>query len=135
MKSANEIISLGIKAARGAGFDIGLAQDFGAALAIHLSETRNPDQIIAALRDPNGPIVQMPPRIDALLDPGDTGADQFRGLALSYFQASQTYPLKPRIALPADLETHLQTLAAKTYVPATEASRLAGAGAGLTDND
>lgn len=29
----------------------------------------------------------------------------------------------------------LSTLAAKTYVPATEASRLAGAGAGLTDND
>ena len=26
-------------------------------------------------------------------------------------------------------------LAAKTYVPETEASRLAGAGAGLTDND
>jgi len=29
----------------------------------------------------------------------------------------------------------LQALAAKTYVPASEASRLAGAGAGLTDND
>ena len=29
----------------------------------------------------------------------------------------------------------LDTLAAKTYVPASEASRLAGAGAGLTDND
>ena len=29
----------------------------------------------------------------------------------------------------------LNTFAAKTYVPATEASRIAGAGAGLTDND
>ncbi len=29
----------------------------------------------------------------------------------------------------------LAALAAKTYVPATEASRLSGAGAGLTDND
>jgi len=29
----------------------------------------------------------------------------------------------------------LQTLAHKSYVPASEASRLAGAGAGLTDND
>ena len=29
----------------------------------------------------------------------------------------------------------LDTFAAKTYVPASEASRLAGAGAGLTDND
>ncbi len=30
---------------------------------------------------------------------------------------------------------HLQTFAARTYVPASEESRLLGAGAGLTDND
>jgi len=29
----------------------------------------------------------------------------------------------------------LSDLASKTYVPATEASRLSGAGAGLNDND
>jgi hypothetical protein len=34
-----------------------------------------------------------------------------------------------------DLWRHLESLAAKTYVPASEASRVAGAGAGLTDND
>ena len=34
-----------------------------------------------------------------------------------------------------DVWDRLQTLAHKSYVPASEASRLAGAGAGLTDND
>lgn len=43
--------------------------------------------------------------------------------------------LPPRIALPAELQTFLEGLAARTYVPATEASRTAGAGAGNIDND
>lgn len=41
--------------------------------------------------------------------------------------------------LPVDVDdeafSRLSVLAARTYVPATEASRLSGAGAGLTDND
>lgn len=36
---------------------------------------------------------------------------------------------------PDDIWQVLADFAAQTYVPATEASRLAGAGAGLTDND
>ncbi len=39
------------------------------------------------------------------------------------------------IAVPDDLWRRLTTLAALTYVPASEHSRLAGAGAGLSDND
>lgn len=135
MKSANEISNLGIKAARGAGFDIGLAQDFGAALALHLSAGRATHFITSALQDPNGPIAQMPCRIDALFDPQESGCDQFKGLALSYFQASQQVRAAPRIAIDPELESYLQELAARTYVPASEASRLAGAGAGLSDND
>ncbi len=38
-------------------------------------------------------------------------------------------------AVPLDVLDRLNGLAAKTYVPASEASRAAGAGAGLTDND
>lgn len=40
-----------------------------------------------------------------------------------------------RRALPPTLEGHLRDMAAKLLVPETEASRSAGAGAGLTDND
>ncbi len=39
------------------------------------------------------------------------------------------------IFVSSDVWASLQKLAQKSYVPASEASRLAGAGAGLTDND
>ncbi len=51
-------------------------------------------------------------------------------------QPPQTTSLLTRV--PDSDQTYIQTLkdyAGKTYAPATEASRLAGAGAGLTDND
>lgn len=38
-------------------------------------------------------------------------------------------------AISSEALATLQTLAQKTYAPATEASRISGAGAGLTDND
>lgn len=40
-----------------------------------------------------------------------------------------------RCCMSTDLYFRLNTFAERTYAPATEASRLAGAGAGLTDND
>ncbi|MDU8911813.1 hypothetical protein [Aestuariicoccus sp. MJ-SS9] len=43
--------------------------------------------------------------------------------------------LPPRVDAPQALIDRLNDLAARTYVPATEESRLKGAGAGLTDND
>ena len=43
-------------------------------------------------------------------------------------------PLR-RIELPEGLVALMTDLAARTFVPETEASRLSGAGAGLTDND
>lgn len=43
--------------------------------------------------------------------------------------------LPPRIPAPADLVDALGLLAAQTYVPASDASRSAGAGAGDIDND
>jgi len=44
-------------------------------------------------------------------------------------------PTKGRGQMPPDVQNRLNTFAQRTYAPATEASRLAGAGAGLTDND
>ena len=65
--------------------------------------------------------------------PGDEGP------ARLVIEADPATPAKPalpaRITLPDDLAQDLSTLAQKTYVPATEASRMTGAGAGLTDND
>lgn len=44
-------------------------------------------------------------------------------------------PTASAITVSGQLWTYLSDLAARTYVPASDASRLAGAGAGLTDND
>lgn len=53
--------------------------------------------------------------------------------------ADTATPAKPdlptRIDAPEALMDHLSDLAARTYVPATEASRVSGAGAGDIDND
>jgi hypothetical protein len=40
-----------------------------------------------------------------------------------------------RVTLPDTLATKMQRLAARLLVPETDASRRAGAGAGLSDND
>lgn len=44
-------------------------------------------------------------------------------------------PVMGPVDVPAEIWNTFETLAAKTYVPATETSRAGGAGAGLTDND
>ncbi|SFS20324.1 Protein of unknown function [Yoonia litorea] len=65
----------------------------------------------------------------------DRIALQWDGLHLS---RSDTEVLRPKtgpVSIPADDWDVWSALAAKTYVPESDASRLAGAGAGLTDND
>ena len=50
---------------------------------------------------------------------------------------SKPRPAKDHVRITAvdDLIVHLNELAEKTFVPESEASRLAGAGAGISDND
>jgi hypothetical protein len=44
-------------------------------------------------------------------------------------------PMVGPVEIPTDVWSTLTQLAAMTHVPATDASRKSGAGAGLTDND
>ncbi|WP_438959161.1 hypothetical protein [Nereida sp.] len=134
-KSANEASMLLQKAARGAGFGVAQARDFGIAAALHLYASRSEGDLIDALTHSVGPITTLPAMMDDLLDPTSDGCGVFTGLALSYFQTATARPAIGRIVMSYGLNAHLNTLAAKTYVPASDASRLAGAGAGLTDND
>lgn len=64
--------------------------------------------------------IDQPGRGTLLITPGD-------GDTLEPFGPPQPVPVVPL--------QKLEALAAKTYVPATEASRISGAGAGLQDND
>lgn len=62
----------------------------------------------------------------------------FEGADLVLQCSDRPAPVTPKasaVTVSAQLWAHLSDLAARTYVPASDASRLAGAGAGLTDND
>lgn len=170
--SANEISSLAQKAAMGAGFPPGQAEQFGRAVSVHLGAGRAAGPLREALEDvADSPILRLPLLMDDVLravaltgsevsltlHPGD------EALALAYarllpmrlvdcrvvprdaaqarleLQADTETSARPalpaRIDMPDDLYTFLNALAARTYVPASAASRAAGAGAGNIDND
>ena len=67
----------------------------------------------------------------------NTSAYEFNSAVLidGMSPSDTTGPMPARLTLPAPLADKMMALAARTYVPETEASRLSGAGAGLTDND
>ncbi|MFK7836543.1 MAG: hypothetical protein AB8B60_10010 [Sulfitobacter sp.] len=163
--SANEVVTLATKAARGGGAPPGQAADFGRAALRHLLEGRTPAALSHALAAlPNGPILTLPLQIARLLEQAGertaTGFLPIEGnaeLAESYVQSqpfaaetrhsdaamSVTFSLDApnnlravaRVDLSDALAQQMQHLAAKILVPESAASRLSGAGAGLTDND
>ncbi|MGJ8544482.1 MAG: hypothetical protein ACSHWZ_03485 [Sulfitobacter sp.] len=159
--SANEIMMLCAKAARGAGAFPAQAAHFGRAALAHLAAGRAEAALIAALDAlPDGPITRYPQRIAALVETAEMAVaiGPLKGtedpLMLSYLRA-QTFeaiilpngqvqlnlqtpaPLAPpaRFTPSAAFLSQLSALAAKILVPETDASRRSGAGAGLTDND
>ncbi|WP_425038213.1 DUF3726 domain-containing protein [Primorskyibacter sp. S187A] len=123
--SVNEIEALATKAARGAGAPPAQAAKFGQAAVRHLAASRAEAALIDALQAlPGGPILQFALR-----------PDRAHPLGQSYAEAQARAAMPARLAPSKALLDALAPLAHKTYVPASEASRTAGAGAGLTDND
>ena len=71
----------------------------------------------------------------AVQDMGQLGTEGF-AITVSVAPAPLDRPLTPGpISLDDQIWDKIMRLAAKSYVPASEASRASGAGAGLTDND
>ena len=158
--SANELSATCQKAARGAGFPMAQTQSFATAALRHIGVERPEDEIAKALiHNDDSPILTLPVLLDHALIKGRATLQGglTPDLALSYAETSpwkmqiiragraihltcdghraDRIPLPERLTISDTLWAHLQRLAAKTYVPATEASRLSGAGAGLSDND
>lgn len=156
--SANEIETLVLKAARGGGLPLGLAEDL--ALAAGYLDF---DKLALCPCHSGGDAYAIPRALDLLMagqGPQTVQADAASIAAyvvLAQHQTGQTLvwtatssgavferfeprdpvaiaPLGRRI-LPDSLNAHLIEMASKNLVPETESSRLAGAGAGLTDND
>ena len=156
--SLNEVEAVLTKAARGCGADAAQAARFGRGAVMHLCEDGPTAPIHAALAAlPKGVIVEYAACIQQGLSQATGNTVLFQTddpLWTSYLTAlpyrltrvSQTEhaihldvfekALKPaRLQISTEDMAQWQSLAAKTYVPETAQSRLAGAGAGLTDND
>lgn len=160
-RSLNETEILIRKAAFGAGWPLGLAMDLGraAAEAYRLGQD-GAGQALALLQAPQGAAdfaglvgffdglepgqtlagPQNPPQIITALAAllGTERGGVFESLSEGW-RLKITLETRAKKPARADIEpedfTALAALAAKIYVPASEASRIAGAGAGLTDND
>ncbi len=163
--SAAEVLALATKAARGGGAPPAQAARFGQVAALHLMAGRDPALLQAALEAlPGGPILDLALAVDRAVSeaargrPGRLTVVPRNALLDSYIDALpyaarieqgaaeglvlQVDVNQPRArAIPRRIEgcatllARMEALAARTYVPESEASRAKGAGAGLTDND
>jgi hypothetical protein len=157
--SVNELQGLLSKAARGAGAPAAQAARFGQAGVYHLAQGGDEGDLDAALSERDlDCILDIPVLIQGVAMEGE-GINlrlkpPIHPLANAYCAALpqaatvmqdgsisidpdtlQRPPLPARLTVSMRSVTLWQALGAKTFVPETEQSRLAGAGAGLTDND
>ncbi|WP_293449105.1 DUF3726 domain-containing protein [Planktotalea sp.] len=146
MRSANEIAGMVLKAARGAGMPLGCAEELSRAapnlaardalaivpklLALDFAAPAyvenaisggHPVHAIIAWRDFCASGLEV--RLETAVPPDLLGAMQ------------TATPQAGPFDIAPDIWDKLQSFAERTFVPETDASRLAGAGAGLTDND
>jgi len=129
--SATELRDLAKLAARGAGAHAGQADHFGRATVVHLQSGHGPDLLQNALDAlPGGPIQTLP--FAELPDDPDALGRSYRALRT---QNPATQNPATRVDVPDTFLGQMTALAAKTFVPASDASRLSGAGAGVADND
>lgn len=160
--SHNEVMGLAAKAARGGGAGPAQAQSFGRAAVCHLGAGRDPDQLTDALgalpggainraalicrtvtqhRETQGTLVLDTDMPEALLAsyldtlPFERQATLRDKATGALFAPDAPSPLPERLEVPGPLLTLMNRLAKLTYVPNSDASRAAGAGAGLSDND
>jgi hypothetical protein len=147
-------MTLAAKAARGAGAPSAQAANYGRAAVRHLCSGRAEDDLrLALITLPEGPILALPLKLTEC-EAGILESDGWDALARSYvealpFEASldadmnlvfdlahpARHSVPARCELPMKINSLWCDLAAKTLVPESDASRISGAGAGLSDND
>ena len=136
IRSSNEIAGLVLKAGRGAGLPLGVAEEVSAATAYMDEPALNDLAVI--LEDPGQHDVLSD--VCSALDAQTCGQDIVLpscggvGAEMQASVAAKTGANGPR-EVADDLWRRLEVFAQATFVPSSEASREAGAGAGLDDND
>lgn len=146
MRSANEISGMVLKAARGAGMPLGYAEDIARA-APNLAQSGALGQIAVLLELPcalptfeagivrgGHPVLAITAWLDLVGAGLDVQLQTPIDAALLEALQSKERPVGP-FAVEEHIWASFERYAARTYVLESEASRLAGAGAGLSDND
>jgi len=140
-RAINEIQGMVLKAARGAGVPLGIAEDLSDCVPYALANNVLNDIVDVLGQSDHAHLIGDIAMVDATIcgtqkaDPTHMPHRLFDALCAARGGGTQ---LEPAIGPQTVSETHwaqLAALAAMTYVPATEASRASGAGAGLSDND
>lgn len=159
--SRSEFEATARKAARGAGWPPALAEDLaraagalaatggpGAELALHMVEDDGRDALAATITafelSLGGDAARVSGAPAALLQGCALSLGAEHGVGFDVAEEGDGVTIRTRpeetlkiveIFVGPNVWSRLAALANKSYVPASEASRLAGAGAGLTDND
>ncbi len=140
-RSLNEIQGLMLKAARGAGVPLGLAEDLSAAVPFLIRNGALTEIVPIFFGAAFTGLVAAVADLDARecghaggMPVGDS-TDVYAALAAARGLNDDLEAVSGAQDIPATLWSQLTEFAKRTYVPASEASRLAGAGAGLIDND
>ena len=133
--SLNEVHMTLRKALCGRGLAFGVADDFGA-VGARLSSGSTADGIAAVLALDNDALVQLLHRVETTLGTaGDMGLEGAVEWALAEQLQGRPFPRDRACAISAESWQQALDLSHLTYVPESEESRLAGAGAGTNDND
>ena len=133
--SLNEVHMTLRKALCGRGLAFGVADDFGA-VGARLSSGNTADGIAAVLALDNNALVQLLHRVETTLGTaGDSGLEGALECALAEQLQGRPFPRDRACAISAKSWQQALDLSYLTYVPESEESRLAGAGAGTNDND
>lgn len=141
IRSINEIQGLVLRAARGAGVPLGIAEDLSACVPHALANGALTDIADILWRDDHSALLGDIAALDARLcgleasDPPATTPRLGDALAAASGLELMPLPVSGAQPVPDALWDRLTILAARTNVPASAASRDTGAGAGLTDND
>jgi len=133
--SLNEVHMTLRKALCGRGLAFGVADEFGA-VGARLSSGSSEDGVAAVLALTNDALIDLLHQVETSLS--DAGAfEPARQIEIKLVEQlqGQPFPRDRACAISAESWQQALDLSRLTYVPESEESRLAGAGAGTNDND
>jgi hypothetical protein len=140
-RSVNEIQGVVLKAARGAGLPLGICEDLSAAVPYMFKNNAIGSIVQVLNQQESAAIVAAVSCLDRVAcgqsvpPPAGLVPAVYDALSAARGLGGDVAPVTGAQDMNDAVWGALSDLAMRTYVPSSDASRTAGAGAGLTDND